>query len=68
MRPKMKYPRNEISICHEKIQFKLLFVATGMKRNFVMGVVDVKQSIKKFKQSRARYKDNHVGGNNAGIY
>ena len=68
MRPKMKYPRNEISICHEKIQFKLLFIATGMKRNFVMGVVDVKQSIKKFKQSRARYKDKHVGGNNAGIY
>ena len=58
----------EISICHGKIQFKLLFIATGMKCNFVMGVVDVKQSIKKFKQVRARYKDNHVGGNNTGIY
>ena len=47
-----------------KILFTLLFTAGQMRYNFVSCVVWVK----KCKQTKARYKDKHVGFNNAGIY
>ena len=58
MRPKMA----------RKLLFTLLFIAGKMKYNFVLGVVGAKQPIKKCKQTRARGRDRHVGGNNASIY
>ena len=39
-----------------------------MKRNFVLGVVGVNRPIENFKQTRAMYRNKHVGGSNAGIY
>ena len=60
MRPEMKFPRNEISFCQEK---------SSVYINFHCGrVVGVKRPIKKCKQTRARYRAKHVGGNDAGIY
>ena len=39
-----------------------------MKYNFVLQVVGIKKPMKKCKQSKARYRDKHIGGNSAGIY
>ena len=52
----------------KRIMFTLLFIAGEMQCNFVSGVTEVNQPIKKCKQTRARYRDEYVGGNNAGIY
>ena len=51
-----------------KILFALLFIAGKMKYNFVSGVIGVNRPINKCKQTRARYREKHVGDNNAGIY
>ena len=52
----------------KKILFALLSIMGETKWNLVSGVVRVKRPIKKSEQTRTRYRDNHVEGNNAGIY
>ena len=53
----------------KKILLTLLFIADEMKVFFkVLGVVGVNRPIKKCKQTRARYRGNHVGNNNADIF
>ena len=56
MRPEMKF--------HTALK-KTFFIAGEMKRNLVLGVALVKQPIQKCKQTRARYIDKDVGGNNS---
>ena len=68
MRPEMKYTRNDISLCHEKNSVYITFYYEQNKYNFALGVAGVNQLIKKCKQTRARYRDKHVRGNNVGIY
>ena len=46
----------------KKFLFSLLFIAGEMKCNFALGVFGVKRPIEKCKQTRARYRDKHVGG------
>ena len=68
MRSEMKYKRNEISFRHEKYFVYITFIAGEIKYNLVSGVFGMNQPIKKCKQTRVRYIDKHVRGNNAGIY
>ena len=63
MRPKMKF-----RLTMKKFISVLTFIAGEMKYNFVLEMVGLKQPIKKCKQTRARSRKKHVGGNNAGIY
>ena len=51
----------------KKILSALIFNVGRMKYNFVSGVVGVNRPIKKYKQTRVRYRNKHVGGNNTGI-
>ena len=47
---------------------KYVFIVDEMKHNFISWVVGVNRCIEKPIQSRARYKDKHVGSNNGSIY
>ena len=63
MRSKMKF-----RLTMKKFLFVLTFFAGEMKYNFVLGMIGLKQLIKKCKQTRARSRKKYVGGNNPGIY
>ena len=52
----------------EKCLLTLLFIVGEMKYNFVLGVVGIKRPIKNYKQARAGYSGEHIGGNNADFY
>ena len=52
----------------KKFLFTLLSIAGEMKCTFVPEMVGVKRSIKKCKQTRAKYRDKHVEGNSEDIY
>ena len=66
--PKWNINGMKFRFAMKNILFTLLFIAGEIKYNFVSGVFGVNQPIKKSKQTRARYIDKHVRGNNAGIY
>ena len=67
LRGRLQENRNEILFCYGKNSICITFHAGEMKYNFDSWVVWVNRPIKKCKQTRARYRNNHFGGNIAEI-